>query len=115
MSHEKRRCRTGKGFQWWYLMSSQVNVGVKRMKAENVCEKCGKPEKGYDVQAVNAKLRKVAKGRAGRQVASFLCSRCVQRLVDEVKEEEEHVPEARTSRTVVVGERPVRSIRPANR
>ena len=96
-------------------MGNQVNVGVKRMRVENVCEKCGKPEKGYDVQAVNAKLKRIARGPAGRLVETFLCSRCVQRLMDEVKEEEEHVPEARTSRTVVVRTRSVRSARPSNR
>ena len=48
----------------------------------NLCEKCGKPEKGYSVTETNAKLRKVAKGPAGRQVVSFICSRCVQRLVN---------------------------------
>ena len=89
--------------------------GQGRMKAENVCEKCGEPEKGYDVSVVNAKLKRVAKGPAGRQVESFLCSGCVQRLVDEVKEEEEHVPEASKTKRNMVRERSVRSARPSNR
>lgn len=64
-----------------------VRIEVKRMKAENACFKCAKPEKGYDVQAVNAKLRKVAKGPGGRLVESFLCSRCVQAMVNKTDKE----------------------------
>ena len=44
----------------------------------DLCEQCGKPEKGYLVTKTNAKLRQVAKGPAARQIESFLCSRCVQ-------------------------------------
>ena len=48
------------------------------MKFDDLCELCGRPEKGYSVTETNLKLRKVAKGPARREVESFICSRCVQ-------------------------------------
>ena len=75
------------------------------MKVENVCEKCGKLEPGYGAEAVNAKLRKVAKGPAGRQVVSFICSRCVQKMVNKTKEVSEYVNETGEARSNLERER----------
>lgn len=85
------------------------------MGIENLCERCGKPEKGYSVSEVNTKLKRVAKGPAGRKVESFLCSRCIKQLVDKIEEEEERVPETSKVRRNMVRERFMRSVRPSNR
>lgn len=83
------------------------------MNVFNVCERCGKEEPGYDVVAINRKLKRIAKGPAGRQVEEFLCSRCVQKLVDTVEEEKENVPEASKARGNLVRKGFVRSLRPS--
>jgi hypothetical protein len=54
------------------------------MKVENLCEICGKPEKGYSVSEANLKLRKVGRGPARKEVESFTCSRCVQRQLSQM-------------------------------
>jgi len=84
------------------------------MDIMNLCERCGKPEKGYSVTETNRKLRKVGKGPAKREVESFLCSRCVQELVDKVEEEKEDVPKANKARGNLERKGFVRSIRPSN-
>ena len=84
------------------------------MNPTNLCEKCGRPEKDYSVTETNAKLRKVAKGPAGRQVVSFICSRCVQRLVNKVEEEKENVPKASEARVDLERKGFVRPVRPSN-
>jgi hypothetical protein len=49
------------------------------MNPIDLCERCGKAERGYLVTETNLKLRRVGKGAGGRLVEGFMCSRCVQR------------------------------------
>ena len=51
------------------------------MIIENLTERCGKPEPGYSVSETNLKLKRVAKGPARLLVESFICSRCIQKML----------------------------------
>jgi hypothetical protein len=54
----------------------------------DLCEICGKPEKGHSAKGINRKLSTVQKGPARYQVNSIMCSRCVQRLINSTKHPE---------------------------
>jgi hypothetical protein len=51
------------------------------MRPENLCEVCGRPERGYDVLASNRRGSDLRKGGARHPVESFVCSSCTQKLL----------------------------------
>ena len=53
-------------------------------KVNDLCEICGKGERGYSVERTNVELGRLKDGNARRRVESFTCSRCVQRLLSEM-------------------------------
>lgn len=51
------------------------------MRPDDLCEMCGRPERGYSLLDANVRASRVRKGRAKDRVESFLCSRCTAKML----------------------------------